>query len=156
MMTGTASGRLQARTSVFREGAARLGFISLTSEPVYVERRTPIAAARRGVHLPSLRRLRRIRSRPIWSDGHLRLQILSMVGTVVSAGTEIGAILPDANSEVPPAERRRAARAFRLHTARRVEEAAEGAVVLTNVAARLAEWVITATQNEPERRCKTY
>jgi hypothetical protein len=84
----------------------------------------PIAAARRGVHIPSLRRLRRIRSRPMWSDGHLRLQILAMVGTVVSVGTEVGAILPDASSKVPRAERRRAAKAFRLHKAKRVEEAA--------------------------------
>ena len=74
----------------------------------------------------------------MWSDGHLRLQILGLVGTVVSAGTEIGAILPDASSEVPRAERRRAAKAFRLLTARRIEEAAEGAVVLTDVTARLA------------------
>jgi hypothetical protein len=136
--SGRRQGRLQARTSAFREGATRLGFISLTTEPIHVERRMPIAAARRGVHIPSLRRLRRIRSRPMWSDGHLRLQILALVGTVVSVGTEIGAILPDASSTVPRAERRRAAKAFRLHKARRVEEAAEGAVVLTDVTARLA------------------
>jgi hypothetical protein len=136
--SGKRQGRLQVRTSAFREGATRLGFISLTTEPIHVERRTPIAAARRGVHIPSLRRLRRIRSRPMWSHGHLRLQILAMVGTVVSAGTEIGAILPDAGSKVPHAERRRAAKAFRLHKAKRVEEAAEGAVVLTDVTARLA------------------
>ena len=136
--SGKRQGRLQARTSVFREGATRLGIISLTSEPVHVERRIPIDAARRGVHIPSLQQLRRVQSRPIWSDGHLRLQILAMVGTVVSAGTEIGAILPDASSDIPRAERRRAAKAFRLHNARRIEEAAEGAVVLTNVTARLA------------------
>ena len=136
--SGKRQGRLQARTSVFREGATRLGFISLTSEPVHVERRVPIAAAHRGVHIPSLRRLRRIRSRPMWSDGHLRLQILGMVGTVVSGGAEIGAILPDASSKVPRAKRRRAAKAFRLLTAKRIEEAAEGAVVLIDVTARLA------------------
>jgi hypothetical protein len=136
--SGKRQGRFQARARVFREGAARLGFISLTSEPVYVERRTPIVTARRGAHVPSLRRLRRIQSRPLWSDGHVRLQVLALVGTIVSAGSEIGAILPDASSEVPPAERRRAAKALRLHSAKRVEEAAEGAVVLTDVTARLA------------------
>ena len=86
----------------------------------------PIAVAHRGVHIPSLRRLRGIQSRPMWSDGHLRLQILAMIGTVVSAGTEIGAICP-MPAQVPRGDRRRAAKAFRLHTAKRVEEAAEGA-----------------------------
>lgn len=136
--SGKRQGRLQARASAFREGATRMGFISLTSEPVHVERRMPIAAARRGVHIPSLRRLRGLQSRPMWSDGHLRLQVLAMIGTVVSAGSEVGAILPDASSEVPRGDRRRAAKAFRLHNAKRVEEAAEGAVVLTGVTARLA------------------
>jgi hypothetical protein len=136
--TGNRLGRLQARTKVFREDAGQLRFLSLVPEPVHVERRVPIVAGRRGMHIPHIRRLRHLGDRPMWSDGRLRLQILSQVGTVVSVGSELGAILPDVNSQVPQAESRRARRAFRLQRIRGIEDAAEGTGVLAAVAARLS------------------
>jgi hypothetical protein len=136
--TGNRQGKLQARSLSFRDGVTQLGYLALATELIQMERRTPIRAGRRGVLIPSLRQLRRLRSRSIWADGHIRLQVLGRVGTVVSAGTEIAAVLPDATTNVPAGELRQVTKAFHLHSVKRIERAAEGVVVLAAVTGRLA------------------
>ncbi len=138
LRSGVRLGRIQARATAFRQASAQLGFVTLVTEPTHMERRAPILSGRRGAHIPNIRRLRRLRSRAMWADGRLQLHVLGMLGLAISPGTEIGAILPDVNSTVPAKELRRAGRAFRMHSMRPIETAAEGAVLLVSVTARLA------------------
>jgi hypothetical protein len=136
--SGVSLGRIQARAIEFREESAQLGFVTMDTEPAHMARRAPITSGRRGAHIPNIRRLRRLGSRAMWADGRLQLHVLAMLGVAIPLGMEIGAVVPDVNSIVPPTELGRARRAFRMFSTKRIEAAAEGAVLLVSVTARLA------------------
>lgn len=136
--SGRRLGRLQRHAMAFRDSAQRVALLALTTEPLHVERRLPIIAGHRGMLLPRLRSVEHLRQRPPWAQGHLRLQVLARVGTIVAEGTEVAAVLPDVDSPLVRAEGRKAKRAVSLRSVRTIEEAAEGVVLLTAVAARLA------------------
>lgn len=136
--TGRRQGKLQAMSSEARVNLAQVTYVALKAEPSHMERRAPINAGRRGLLIPDSRRLRRLGSRPMWKSGNLRLHILSTIGTTVSAGSYIAAILPSVDSTVPEAELRAVMKAFRLHSTRTIEAAAEGVSVLVALVGRLA------------------
>jgi len=137
--TGRRLGKLRAKAITVRETLASMQTLILVAHPIYVERRKRVLASRRGFHLVHLRRIRRLRRRKSWAEGHLWLHVLGTVGTIVDPGEEIGAVIPDETTALIEGDFRRARRAFHQHSAKAVEEAAEAAVVLIRLVGVLAE-----------------
>ncbi len=137
-VSGYRLGRAQRAALDFRSRAARLAFVSLQPSLPVVARGLEVRAGRRGLHLPDVDRLEKLHNRPEWAELRLQLLLLGQVGTVVPEGALIARVVPDASSSVSATDLKRVYKSIRVRTAKSVEETAEAAVLLVDVAVRLA------------------
>jgi hypothetical protein len=135
---GRRLGRAQAKAVSTRALLSDLIGFEQGIEPELVGVRTRIFATHRGLLLPSPRRLRRIAAISSVADGSVRIRISPGIGTTVSRGEQIAAILPASSTIVPKRLPRRVDAALRVRGMRRLDDVGTSAVALVAMAVELA------------------
>jgi hypothetical protein len=135
---GRRLGRIQAKAAVIRALLDDLVGFERGIEPELVGVRTRVFARRRGLLLPSSRRLRRLAAVSEVAGGNVRIRISPGIGTTVTRGEQIAAVLPASFATVPRRIPRRVGRVLRIRRMRRLDDVATSAVALVAMAVDLA------------------
>lgn len=135
---GRRLGRMQAKAAVVRALLGDLVGFEQAIEPELVGVRTGVYARRRGLLLPSPRRLRRLAAISAVADGSVRIRISPMIGRSVTRGEQIATVLPASFATVPRGLPRRVRRVLRIRRMRRLDDVTTSAVALVAMAIDLA------------------
>ena len=133
---GIAMGSVQVDSYRARALISSLSYARLDSSPSVRERRSILPASRSGLRGTRTGRLKRLANARRWKSNALTLVVLGFPGTTVTAGDELGSVVPVAGGEVRPADYRRARRTLRVVRSSRIDEAAEAAAALVEMVAR--------------------
>jgi hypothetical protein len=138
MAAGHKLGRIQAKATAIRALLDDLVGFEQGIAPELVGVRTRIFASKHGLLLPSPQRLRRLAATRSVADGSVRIRISPGIGTAVSRGEQLAAILPASSATVPRRFPRQVRRALSVRRMRRLDDVTTSAVALVAMALDLA------------------
>jgi len=135
---GSDLGKLRRQSEAFRDLATSLSYVRMVMAPAKTERRSVIQASRRGLFVPSGKRLVALQSSDFWTSGRLAINVAATVGVMVNRRDEIGAVVPDYETAIPKKELRRAVRVLTVQQVRDIEQVGEAVGNLVEILNELA------------------
>lgn len=125
--------RMQVQAIADGKELASAGHARTASSPVVTVSRVPVRARRRGFVELRTRRLRALGKNRRWDQGDVILEVSSLPGTMVQAGSEFVSVSAQDGTSVSRAEVRAARRCFRVARSEAVDRVAESATALVRL-----------------------